>query len=540
MRFPLLSAVAFAAAALLPGLARGGMSQVAPVTTASMSRPASPADLFGELFVRVQEERLFPDSKTFVDAVPRRAPAAIMDAYRRERPGDTAALRRFVSREFTFPAPPAAVPLPPLPLPQHIAALWPHLVRPPLAPPPYSSALALTRPFVVPGGRYQEIYYWDAYFTMLGLVRDGRAGDVRGMVDNFADLLARYGHIPNGTRTYYLSRSQPPFFYRMVALTSPADPPAADAHYLDALLAEHRYWMAGAAQVRPGTAAGHVVRLADGTLLNRYWDARATPRDESYREDVATAAGSGRPADQVYRDLRAAAESGWDFSSRWLADGRHLTTIETTALVPVDLNALLYGLERAIAAGCARRGDRGCAADFARQAATRAAAIRRHLWDDAAGAFADLHWGNGRLSDRLTIATAMPLYVGLATRAQADRVARTVERRLLRRGGVATTTIATGQQWDEPNSWAPLQWIAIEGLDRYGHRRLADTIATRWVRTVAGVYRRDGRLVEKYDVDTGLPGGGGEYPVQDGFGWTNGVTRALLDRPAVRAAAAAR
>jgi len=536
MRFPLLPSFAIAAAGLLLGPARASPPPATPAATASSASSASPADLFGELFVRVQQERLFPDSKTFVDAVPLRQPAAILDAYRRERPDDTAALRLFVSREFTLPAPRPALALPPLPLREHIAALWPHLVRPPLTPPPFSSALPLARPFIVPGGRYQEIYYWDSYFTMLGFLRDGRSADVAGLVDNFADLLARYGHIPNGTRTYYLSRSQPPFFYQMVALTSPADPAAADARYLDALLTEHRYWMAGAANVRPGTAAQHVVRLADGTLLNRYWDARATPREESYREDVATAAESGRPADEVYRDLRAAAESGWDFSSRWLADGRHLTTIETTALVPVDLNALLYGLERAIAAGCARRGDRGCAADFERRAAARAAAIRRYLWNDAAGAFVDRYWASDRLSDRLTIATTMPLYVGLATSAQADRVARTVEARLLRRGGVATTTTATGQQWDEPNGWAPLQWIAIQGLDRYGHVRLADMIAGRWVRTVSLVYRRDGRLVEKYDVDTGRPGGGGEYPVQDGFGWTNGVTRALLDRANARPA----
>ncbi len=536
MRFPPLRPAALAVAAFLLGPTQGRTPQAAPVAVVEPG-PASPADLFGELFVRVQQERLFPDSKTFVDAVPRRAPAAIMAAYRDEHPADTVALRRFVSREFAFPVPPPAVTLPPLPLREHIAALWPRLVRPPLMPPPYSSALPLRQAYVVPGGRYQEIYYWDAYFTMLGLVRDGHGADMAGLVDNFADLLSRYGHIPNGTRSYYLSRSQPPFFYQMVALTSPADPAAADARYLDALRAEHRYWMAGAADVRPGTASGHVVRLADGTLLNRYWDARATPREESYREDVATAAHTSRPAGEVYRDLRAAAESGWDFSSRWFADGKRLTTIETTAMVPVDLNALLYGLERAIAAGCARREDRDCAADFRRQADARGAAVRHYMWDNQAGNFADLHWATGRLSERLTAATAMPLYVGIATQAQADRVARTVEARLLRPGGIATTTTKTGQQWDEPNGWAPLQWIAIEGLDRYGHRRLADMIARRWVRTVAGVYRCTGRLVEKYDVDTGRPGGGGEYPVQDGFGWTNGVTRALLDRPAVRASA---
>ena len=496
--------------------------------TPSAATP-SPADLFGDLFVRVQTLHLFPDGKTFADAVPRRAPAAIKAAYRRERPANAVALRAFVLRAFTLPATPAAVTIPPLPLRAHIAALWPHLTRPPLVPPAYGSALALPHGYVVPGGRFREIYYWDSYFTMLGLVRDGHAGDATAMVDNFADMLRRYGHVPNGSRSYYLSRSQPPFLYLMVGLLS-EDKPAAYARYLDALRTEHRFWMQGAATLRPGSATAHVVRLADGAVLNRYWDTRDTPREESYAEDVALAAKTGRSPKLVYRDIRAAAESGWDFSSRWFADGKTFATIRTTALVPVDLNSLLFGLEEAIAQGCARRRDAVCEADFSRQAKARAAAIATHLWDPAAGAYEDLDWRTERRTGRLTAATLMPLFVGTASRDQAKAVAATVSARLLRRGGLATTTAATRQQWDEPNGWAPLQWIAVAGLDRYDERALADTIAARWVATVSGVFACTGRLVEKYDVDTGGAGGGGEYPVQDGFGWTNGVTRALLNR----------
>jgi len=496
---------------------------------ASPSATPSPADLFGELFVRVQTLRLFPDGKTFADAVPRRAPAAIMAAYRRERPLDAASLRRFVLREFALPKSRATVTIPPLPVREHIAALWPQLTRPPLAPPPYASALALPHRYVVPGGRFREIYYWDSYFTMLGLVRDGHTADATAMVDNFAGMLRRYGHVPNGSRSYYLSRSQPPFLYLMVGLLS-MDKPAAYARYLDALRTEHRFWMQGAATLHPGSATAHVVRLADGAVLNRYWDARDTPREESYAEDVALAARTGRSPRAVYRDIRAAAESGWDFSSRWFADGRTFATIRTTALAPVDLNSLLFGLEQAIAQGCARRRDTACARDFDRQAKARAAAIATHLWDPAASAYEDLDWRTGRRTGQLTAATVMPLFVGTASRDQAKAVATTVTARLLRRGGIATTTVATRQQWDEPNGWAPLQWIAVAGLDRYDERALADTIAARWVATVSGVFACTGRLVEKYDVDTGGAGGGGEYPVQDGFGWTNGVTRALLDR----------
>lgn len=515
-----------------------GTSLLSPLTLATalpartispVAATRSPADLFTDLFVQVQTLEVFPDSKTFADAVPRRMPSAIMAAYRREQPADRDALRRFVLREFVLPSTPAPIKIPPLPLRAHIAALWPHLTRQPLVAPRDGSALSLPYRYVVPGGRFREIYYWDSYFTMLGLVRDGHLADATAMVDNFADMLRRYGHVPNGSRSYYLSRSQPPFLYLMVGLLS-ADKPAAYARYLDALRTEHRFWMAGATSLRPGTASEHVVRLKDGALLNRYWDSRSTPREEAYVEDIRLAATAQRPPAAVYRDIRAAAESGWDFSSRWFANGRRFATIRTTSLAPVDLNSLMFGMEQAISAGCARQRDHACERAFAQQAARRARAIAGHLWNPVVGVYEDLDWQSDRRTGQVTAATLMPLFVGLATPDEAKQVAATVTARLLRPGGLATTTRATQQQWDEPNGWAPLQWIAVAGLDRYGERDLAQTIATRWVTTVSGVFACTGRLVEKYDVDTGSAGGGGEYPVQDGFGWTNGVTRALLDR----------
>src|SRR5690606_14397665 len=152
-----------------------------------------------------------------------------------------------------------------------------------------------------------------SYFTMLGLLESGRIDLVRSMVANFAAMIERYGHVPNGNRTYYLSRSQPPFFAAMVVLLADHDGPGVLATYLPALEREYAFWMDGAESLAPGTAHRRVVRLADGTLLNRYWDDCDTPRDESHIMDVATAAASPRPAPEVYRNLRAGAESGWDF-----------------------------------------------------------------------------------------------------------------------------------------------------------------------------------------------------------------------------------
>jgi alpha,alpha-trehalase len=341
-------------------------------------------------------------------------------------------------------------------------------------------------------------------------------------------MIARYGHVPNGARTYYLSRSQPPFFYLMAGLT--ADEPAkAYASYLPALRREHAFWMRGEDRVKRGQAFEHVVRLADGTVLNRYWDALALPRDEAYREDAAVAARAGRPAADVYRDLRSTAESGWDFSSRWLADGRTLATVQTTAIVPVDLNSLLFGLEQAIASGCRETHDAPCVREFSGRAERRRAAVLRYMWDPAGHRFLDYQWRRGERLDHPSVAMLYPLFVGLAGPEQAQGVAAAVRRDLLAPGGVRATAADTGQQWDAPNGWAPLQWIAIRGLERYGRHDLAADIATRWIATVCRTYRREGKLMEKYDVEADRPGGGGEYPTQDGFGWTNGVTRALLD-----------
>jgi alpha,alpha-trehalase len=269
--------------------------------------------------------------------------------------------------------------------------------------------------------------------------------------------------------------------------------------------------------------------MPDGAILNRYWDDQDTPRDESYREDVEVARASGRPAQQVFRDLRAAAESGWDFSSRWFADGRNRTSIDTTDIVPVDLNSLLFGLESAIRAGCEHKGEMACATEFAHRAAARRSAIDRYMWDEKRGAYLDYHWTDNSGIQRVSAATLYPLFFGVASPAQATAVAKVAARELLQPGGIVTTAQRTGQQWDAPNGWAPLQWIAIDGLRHYGQAVLAETIACRWLVNVQDVYRSSGKLVEKYDVMTiGRSGGGGEYPTQDGFGWTNGVTRKLM------------
>jgi alpha,alpha-trehalase len=500
---------------------------------AASAVPPSPQVEFRDLFAAVATSGIFPDSKTFADAVPLQSPDAILRQYHAQRPRTATALREFVGSHFRLVAPattasPNAASGTPLAIGAHIDALWSQLERDTPTVPPYASALALPRPYVVPGGRFRELYYWDSYFTMLGLAQSGRQELVQDMIGDFARLIDTYGHVPNGTRTYYLGRSQPPFFFEMVALSRPDDPAAAWARYLPELRREYAFWMQGAQRLKHAGSHRRVIRLPDGALLNRYWDDVARARDESWREDVELARRSGRDPAQVYRDIRAAAESGWDFSSRWLRDPGSLASIETTQILPVDLNSLLYGLEEAIRAGCERAADRACAQDFAHRAAARHRAMDRYLWDARRGFYADYRWRDGQRTAVLSAATLYPLFEDLASKTQSQRVAEVVRASLLEQGGLGTTVLATGQQWDAPNGWAPLQWIAVRGLRAAGQPQLAEAIACRWVVSVTTVYARSGRLVEKYNVLSTGGGGGGEYPLQDGFGWTNGVMRQLM------------
>lgn len=488
----------------------------------------SPARLFGPLFEAVQGSSLFPDSKTFADAVPRREPEEILSEWQAARSSGKESLGDFIARNFDVPdevvvGPPASQ----MTLGESIGALWPMLTREATSASVSGSLIALPHRHVVPGGRFRELYYWDSYFTMLGLARSGEHALVEDMIANFGNLIDRFGHIPNGTRTYYLTRSHPPVFHLMAMLSADRSEPARRRR-LGWMIAEHGFWMSDEDRVRPGEQIRRVVRLNDGALLNRYWDDSDAPRDESWREDVALAAGSPeRRAGDIWRDIRAAAESGWDFSSRWFGAGGGLRDIRTTRFAPVDLNALLYGLEQCIAAEAESLGEGDLAGTFERRARERYAAINANLWNDQGGYYADFDIDAGGPNSKRTAAMVFPLFCGIADPLRARRTASALES-LVRPGGLMTTDEVSGEQWDAPNGWAPLQWIAVAGLRRCGHAALADRIATRWVNMVDVCYQSTGQFFEKYDVVRLIAGNGGEYAPVVGFGWTNGVTLELL------------
>ena len=470
-------------------------------------------------------EQLYPDGKTFVDMIPRRSAREIMQDYGEERQGEDFDLRTFVEANFAPPANPESgfTSDGDRSIEAHINALWPVLTR--RAGSDEGSAgslIVLPEDYIVPGGRFREVYYWDSYFTLLGLATADQAELVRDMVTNFAYLIDEVGFIPNGNRTYYLTRSQPPFFALMVEVLAGLEGEEVYAEFLPQLRAEYRWWMQGEEEVSAANrAVQHVVWLADSTVLNRYHDAGDRPRAESYREDVLTIRESGRDSQLVARHLRSGAESGWDYSARWFADGRNIASIITTDIVPPDLNSLLYKLERTLAEYGETETERN---NFRARAERRRRAINDYLWNETSSWYEDLNWTSEEQTGYLTLAGIYPLFVGLAPAARARAVAEIVARDFLAPGGLRTSLVTTGQQWDNPNGWPPLQWMAYAGLRHYGIDELAATIRSRWMDNNERVYANVNKMVEKYNVeDITLEAGGGEYPVQDGFGWSNGV-----------------
>ena len=288
----------------------------------------------------------------------------------------------------------------------------------------------------------------------------------------------------------------------------------------------YNYWMDETAPTK------HLVKMPDGSDLNRYYDQLDTPRPESYRQDVETSEASTEDPKTIYRNLRSAAESGWDFSSRWFADGQNITTINTTELIPVDLNGLLYHLETTLAKafrvrGDASKNDLAVAKKFEEAAERRKNAINQFCWSPNANWYFDCDT-KGELSKEMTLAGVAPLFFRIVPEDRVEGIVSVLKEKFLQPGGVVTTL-------KEPSSSGTLRMAGLRfngSLSKAWELRpggSARDIAERWIRLNVKVFKDTGKLMEKYDVqDIGKLAGGGEYPGQDGFGWTNGVLLKLI------------
>jgi len=485
-----------------------------------------------ELLYDVQKNKIFKDDKSFVDLIPRHSTKQIRDEYLLIKDNPKFNLSDFINRHFValdsgkevYVCDSTTSPR------DYIKFLWPKLERNKYS--DQGSLIALPKPYVVPGGRFNEQFYWDSYFIMLGLAADKEWNLLEDMLTNATYMIDQFGFIPTANRTYLLSRSQPPFFSRMVKLLAVQKGESILPKYLPFLLAEYKFWMIGSDVLKSSdkNEFARTVKMPNGVILNRYYDNMITPRPESLGEDLETAKElTGPGSDLLYLNIRAAAESGWDFSSRWFDNPMNMHTIQTIDIVPVDLNCLLYELEALIAKIYELIDKPVYAKKFKKLAELRVGGIQKYCWDGDSGFFYDYNFRKNHNTGRATLASVFPLYSKVATDDQARLVALQLERDFLKTGGLATTLISTDQQWDGLNGWAPLQWIAIIGLRNYGYEQLADEIKKRWIDNNLAILSQKNILVEKYNVgNLNQLGSGGEYQLQIGFGWTNGVLAALL------------
>ncbi|TMW65904.1 hypothetical protein Poli38472_003669 [Pythium oligandrum] len=416
---------------------------------------------------------------------------------------------------------------------------------------------------IVPGGRFRESYYWDSYWIVHGLLVSNMKQTARGIVNNLLEYVAEFGFVPNGGRVYYLTRSQPPMLSDMVKLVARVDEQNAqrvtyDVSYLRSVVPileqEYSFWM----QRGPG---GHAVELErpsrddpekkETHVLNRYISNANHPRPESYREDVDVAAeiygdtvlsdhGNARETEankvRYYNDVIAAAESGWDFSSRWLRNSYDMGSMETSCVVPVDLNAILYRMERNLMTFHAYLKNQKRAKIYEDAAKARQRAMDAVLWSDDAQTWKDYHLDNHTHSTIVSVSDYSPLWAKAFDPDDEERLERVIHSLkhsgLLQKGGIQTTTTFTGQQWDAPNAWPPEQDMVIEGLlavNSASSHTLARTLSKTWIETSLAAWRMTGLMFEKYNAtEIGGLGVGGEYFPQFGFGWTNGVVLKML------------
>lgn len=391
------------------------------------------------------------------------------------------------------------------------------------------SHIPVPRPFVIAGSRFREFYYWDSYWTIQGLLVSGMVNTTKGVLQNFLELVEQLGFLPNGGRIYYLNRSQPPLLTQMVMkyyeITGDLE---LVEQALPILNSEYEYWMSNTS-----------VEPASGMILNRYYVVNDRPRPESYLEDV-TLAETVDPsyAPILYQQLATGAETGWDFSSRWMENQPNLNSLITTEIIPVDLNSILYKNEMTLASLYDLMKMPNMQALYERRAKKRLQAIHAILWNPDTQIWNDRYL-NGTFDERWYPSNFFPFWAGAFEELSTDQVATIIANLsdiLSYPGGVPVSIYNTGQQWDFPNGWAPLQYMMIYGLNAIAQTPRFDQdlrdkcssaafeLASNWLTSNYCAWNATGLMFEKYDVTTrGVPGGGGEYVVQDGFGWTNGV-----------------
>lgn len=366
----------------------------------------------------------------------------------------------------------------------------------------FYSIIPVEHAVIVPGGRFREFYYWDSYWIIRGLLHSEMFKTARGMLQNFMSIVERFGFIPNGGRIYYSQRSQPPLLAGMIK--SYVDFTKDDQFAIDSLKIleqEFKYWM-----------NNNVVDVK-GYNMAFYSDASSGPRPESYREDIETAESfaTDEEKEEHYSELKAAAASGMDFSSRWYINENgtnegNLVNLKTRFIIPVELNAILYWNAKIIQEFYMKANNIDKMVEYGNIAKHILESIQAVLWNEEAGVWLDYDLINKKPRNYFVPTNLAPLWVKAYDIADTEKISAAVVEYIDNLGldsypgGVPNTLYETGEQWDFPNVWPPMQYILIEGLDNLG-TAAAKNISTewghRWVKSNFEAYRDSRAMFEK-------------------------------------------
>lgn len=395
-----------------------------------------------------------------------------------------------------------------------------------------STLLSLPHPFLVPGGRFREFYYWDTYFVLEGLLVSKMYKTAMNIIKNFMHIIGELGYIPNGTRKYYMYRSQPPFFPLMLLKFLDLN----GGEYNDLILGEGLE-MALKEYIFFDKHRSVHVKGRDGKLhhLNHFHVTTDFPRPESMSEDMNTYLSQNKLSEcEVYSNLKSGAESGWDFSSKWFQDESDIGTINAYNLIPVSLNAILFRDGQIISTLLDRAGRHDEARTFADLSLKRMESINHVLWNRDVNSWNDFDAGRSKfVSRRFYFSNLFPLIMGIVPpTGTVYHVLQTYRRELFSYvGGVPVSGpgMKTGQQWDFPNVWPPQQFLIVEFLYNIGEHKMALQIARSFYNSVIVGFQQKGVFFEKYNAEhLGFTGEGGEYDAQTGFGWTNGTALSFI------------
>ncbi|CAH1391065.1 unnamed protein product [Nezara viridula] len=385
--------------------------------------------------------------------------------------------------------------------------------------------------FIIPGGRFKELYYWDTYWIVNGLLICDMVQTAKGVIENLLYLVKIFGHVPNGSRVYYLQRSQPPMLTLMVESYFLH---TGDFNFIknniEVLDKEINYWL--------DKRSINIVKNGVTYTLYRYFAPSSGPRPESYSEDFETTALCSNETERFIRyiAIKSAAESGWDFSSRWFvkqgSNEGNLTDTMTQNIIPVDLNALLHRNFVILLEWYKILGDNEKIQKYTRLSESTLKAIEEILWNKEEEFWFDYDIVHQQSRNYFYLSNFVPLWTK-SYRLLPMELTRIVLNYITKHnlqhypGGTPSSLKYTGEQWDFPNAWPPLQAFFIQGLDRIGSVPASEAaffFANRFVQSSYKGFKDTGFMFEKYDsLEAGKTGGGGEYDGQTGFGWTNGL-----------------